>query len=320
MKSTLRIYGCGGTGLNITQQLTITGLSAGFPVTEISQIDTSTSNVGEVQSNCKFNLIPGVFGTGKNRKFSIGVVKPVIPKMLLANPPADFNIVVFGASGGSGSVIGPLVMEELLKRGHPTVGFVVSSTISGTEVENTIGCLTDLNKISTRLNLPVVCGFFQNGNFNRDEINHSIEVRIRALAMLVSGENEEIDMTDVSNWCNYTTNVKVPPALVHMLVVLGEPDRIDIPSHALSMITLHANSESIGMEECMPLYHAEGKLNDAALNATTHEINTMDFVITNTLLDPWVEELVATRDQFKSFLEQSVAVKATLFADEDGVM
>lgn len=319
-KNTLRIYGAGGTGLNITNMVTVTGQSAGFPMTDITQADTSNSNLGDVGENCTTTIFPGVHGTGKSRPFSVSVVtKPLIEKLLLTNPPGNFNIVVFGASGGSGSVIGPMIIEELMKRGETVVGMVVVSTTSGVETDNAVGCLTDLHKISRRLKLPVVCSFYDNGG-GRDYVNAKVEAHVRALAMLVSGENDEIDLTDVHNWVNYPANVNVAPMLVDLVVILGDEDRLSAPEHALSMITLHGNTPSTGLDICIPLYHAEGTLSHAAQAATSHVIGTMDYIVTNTRMNTRMRELETKRQAFNELLDESAGVVPHPFNDDDGVM
>lgn len=318
MKNTLAIYGCGGTGANIANMQTVTGQSAGFPTTTITIVDTSNSNVikpTQTAPNIKTKVLPGVSGTGKNRRYSAGIVAPHIDKLLIDHPPGDFNIVVFGASGGSGSVIGPMLLKTLLERGYCAVAFTVISTVSAIETTNAYSCLGDLQRVSKSLNLPVVCGIFDNSHSNRNDVNEKIEARIRALAMLVSGENQELDKTDIINWVNYTRNVKVDPMLVDLCIALYDTD--EIPEKAISMITLNSAKPSSVIERCYPLYHAEGTLCPEAITATVHEIMSMDFIITNEQMTARVEALKRVKTDFETLTTTTAGIAATEFDDTD---
>src|SRR5690606_24044429 len=100
-------------------------------------VDTSTSNVGEGNS-IPFFHVPGMTGAGKKRQVAFhGANDQMVELLKQYKPSPTMNLVIFSLSGGSGSVLGPLLAEELIKRGYPTVCLIVGSIVSKIEAHNT---------------------------------------------------------------------------------------------------------------------------------------------------------------------------------------
>jgi len=100
-KRKLSIYGCGGTGCNIIQDVLNIPEAAGFPIVNPYRVDTSSSNIVVDKSLPDPYLVAGVSGSGKKRSFAHKIVAPLINDILLECIPGDFNVVVFGLGGGT---------------------------------------------------------------------------------------------------------------------------------------------------------------------------------------------------------------------------
>ena len=288
-QNSLLIYGCGGFGVNMVENIiNLSSDVTGFPVISYSLIDTSLSNLKNGTSkNCdKPYIIRGVDGSGKNRPYAYKIALPHIDKIILENPPKDFNIVMFSMGGGSGSVIGSLLLAELIKRGHDAVGICVGSYDNAREALNTKNTFASLQHLSSmELKQPLAVGFYNNTADNsRSSVDKRIERDVRALALLVSGNNSELDKTDIGNWLRYHSVTKVTPQLVDLLIYYGDqapPTDVEIMGIASCSLLPSDNDNALDVGQ---LYGAVGYLPVAAKDATISSIPAMHFVLTNTLI------------------------------------
>lgn len=93
----------------------------GFAAIDPAFIDTSRSNLTPEIPEEKIYILDNTDGSGKVRRENHAQISSSIKHILQSQQPGEFNIVVFSASGGSGSVLGPLIVSELLARGLPVV-------------------------------------------------------------------------------------------------------------------------------------------------------------------------------------------------------
>src|ERR1700690_3688627 len=126
----VRLYGCGGLGSNIVKDYIGRQPAPGFATPLTSFIDTSRSNLAGIANQDDIFVLEGTDGSGKVRKENHAQISAAVKQILLKQAPEDFNIVIFSASGGSGSVIGPLLVSELLSRGHAVVVLTAGSSES----------------------------------------------------------------------------------------------------------------------------------------------------------------------------------------------
>ncbi|MAP21321.1 MAG: hypothetical protein CL582_10335 [Alteromonadaceae bacterium] len=206
MTNKVRLYGCGGAGVNIVSNYATRGKEPGCAELIPSLIDTSASNLRsrEVPEESVYQ-VEGLDGSGKIRSENHAEINKVIKEVLVKMPPTDFNIVVFSTSGGSGSVIGPLLMKELMSRGIATIAVVVGSDESVIAAENTLKTLQSLELISKKTETPLVMSYHHNDqNTRRSQIDKEMLAEIGSLAILASGENLEMDRLDLVHWLNYT--------------------------------------------------------------------------------------------------------------------
>lgn len=298
-KNTLRIWGAGGAGANLLNLIDIPSDATGFPDTKYTIVDTSKSNLDKDQSS-KSNvyLIPGVDGSGKERRFAHAVAAEHIDQILLDNPIADFNIIIFSLSGGSGSVIGPLLLEALIKRGHSVVALVITSTASAIEAKNAHDTIGTLQNLSTKkLKKPIAISFHENSpKTNRQSVDDIIINSVKSLALLVSGANHELDKKDINKWLHFD---KIPPHLVDLIIYLSDGDQKLIENvTAISIANLLPDKQvqelSLGQQ-----YSCVGYCPMSTQEATVHKIPSMHFILTNQFLADRVLNITSVVNDYK---------------------
>ncbi len=137
----ISIFATGGTGINLGSKFEEVKNSKNVAIEpiSISYIDTSESNIRHNKiSKESLYLVENANGSGKNRAENYESIKEQVKKILLVNKPEEFNIVIASCGGGSGSVIAPLLVNELLEQKKAVVAVLVGSSDSTIEIKNTI--------------------------------------------------------------------------------------------------------------------------------------------------------------------------------------
>lgn len=220
----MKIYGCGGLGLNLASKFEAlrSKESVNMDAIDISYIDTSMANVRHNKINPEhFYLITKGSdndvkkGSGKFRPENYEPTKEQIKKILMKHPPEQFNCVIHSLSGGSGSVIGPILFKELRDQGKDAILLIVGNNDSTIEITNTISTLHTYVSISRARNESIVgiysrCG----GAISRAEADSRVISSISLISLFFNPTNQEMDMADISNFLNYNKVTKHEPAFV----------------------------------------------------------------------------------------------------------
>lgn len=230
----LSVYFCGGAGANLSEKLKTALLKFnrnGMADMTSYVIDTSESNMhGTTRENTY--IYKGLDGFGKKRNEDPAAIKKKIPEILANFEPQEFNIVVAGLAGGSGSVISPFIVRELISQGKSVVVLGVVSTDTETEIINTDTTLGNLETISQSTGVPVVIRTYLNpDNGKQGEVDDNVVLDVLKLAMLFSRRNTRLDQSDLRNWLHYNRVVEAPAKLVSLEMVSGADTE-----HARSMI------------------------------------------------------------------------------------
>lgn len=188
----LRIYACGGSGGNISKQLSDLDI-------EVCYIDTSKSNLKGIDDS-KIFLTSSTDGSGKDRSVSYEAFKPHIEDILIRfKPSQQLNVVISSLSGGSGSVISPLITKELISNGYNTIVIAVDSKHSLKEIDNTVKTLKSYQAISSSTKKTVAMYYIEN-NSRKDADQQAIYF-INLLSLLVNKEHtSEFDTKDLHNF------------------------------------------------------------------------------------------------------------------------
>jgi hypothetical protein len=240
-RALVNVYAAGGGGVNIVADME--GLrnqtDIGFASMLPCYIDTSRSNLHNKKlPEEAIYLFSDIDGSGKVRSANYEVISKNVLGILQKFKPTMFNIVVHTASGGSGSVIGPVLVSELKARGENVVVVVVGSTDTRIEIENTIKTLKSYEGIANVRNSPVVMHYVENTrDKSRFEVNKQVKYAITMLLGLFSGQNEELDTSDLKNWLEYLKFSGGPAQLSSLNFVMDQQE-LDKVGTVVSVATL----------------------------------------------------------------------------------
>lgn len=255
----IRLYAAGGCGINIASffEPAAGKQEPGHSIPHPVYIDTSMSNIRDGINKEHTFIIEGVDGSGKVRRENYQEITKNVKSLLTEFKPMDFNVVVFSASGGSGSVFGPLIIGELLSRGLPVVAVVVGSDESNIAAHNTLNTLKSLEAIATKHELPVVMYYEHNEpGLKRSDIDISCRHLISALSILASRQNSEMDSKDIQNWVQYNKTTSVPPRL-SLVEVYHSNEEADQATQPVSVASLLESPDSPSIKVA-PEYHCAG--------------------------------------------------------------
>lgn len=269
-KNTINLYCCGGTGINIGESFASYKDSEsvkGWGLIRAIFVDTSTANVRKFPNIQNFYHIKTANGTveldgsGKIRKENANEILESVPDILHTYRPADLNIIVSSASGGSGSVIAPGLATELLDRGENVVVICVGTSKSGTEIKNTIKTLESYDGIARLRKVPVAMIYAENEvGASLQAVNDRMRSAITALQVLFSGEHHGLDSADLRNWLYFTKVVDTAPR-VALLEIFTEIDIDTINGRVMSVATLACEDQSTDPGVLVE-YHTEGIVSD----------------------------------------------------------
>jgi len=211
-KAKIVVYACGGAALNL-------GPKINHPDVEVYYVDTSMANRNDGVDASQLYQIPGVDGAGQNRKMIYRHVQPHIEGIIKQFEPGDFNIVLFSASGGSGSTVGPLMIRNLLEQGHTTMASVIGASDSAKFLENTINTLKSLEAISAATGAPVLMNYHENQQgIPQSSIDAELLFGMETLFTLADQNNLGLDTQDIHNWVNYNLVSPVQPQLAALSI------------------------------------------------------------------------------------------------------
>jgi hypothetical protein len=320
-KKSVRVFFAGGTGINIGGGIDFAVMQGQLDIF-VTYIDVSRSNIENVHvpvnpSNCYLFDGEDLDGSGKHRPENHKVVESHIPEILLQHKPADYNIIVCGAGGGSGSVIGPELHSALLARDEWVMSFVVGSAASYKELINTIGTINSYRGISQIRKKVALVGYYQNSqDMKKSDVDNRIAREIIALITLFSMScigTTGLDTADLSHWLNYEKVTTQAPQLSLFTVMMnGHTDVLDELGEPVAVATLATNKNTADFPTMVD-YHGYGLLpeDDDELNAMApiHYVNSIGF------FDRVLDELIQIRDGRKAANEARTARMKTRTID-----
>lgn len=310
-KQTLRIYGCGGCGINLANHFSHDAEDDFCANIKPAFIDTSHSNLSEDVDPEAVYLMDGLDGSGKVRRENHEEISNSIKHILLQVEPGDFNIVIFSGSGGSGSVIGPLILGELLARGKPAIAIMVGSNESIIAADNNLKTIKTLESISQKTKQPVVLYYERNTRERRrNDVDSQVYAIIGALSVLTSGLNREMDSKDIENWVYFQKTTSVEPQLA-LLDVHSDAEDADKSVDPVSVASVYADEDiaPIGM---VPEYHAAGYLDNKHEN-----ISQLHFVISINNVPKIYTDSQKVLDEYLNQRNSRVKQDSILTGDED---
>jgi hypothetical protein len=327
LKGKARVFACGGAGINIAKKVEQFRdvEEVGRADLSVAYIDTSRSNLSGLSAQVIENytyLLEGLDGSGKIRRENHESIRDNTRKILQKFPAQDVNIVISSAAGGSGSVIAPSIVAELLENDQQVIVIIVGATDSGVEIENVLKTLKSYEAISQKKERPVVASYFQNSKDSpRDKVDVAATQVILSIAIVFSRENRELDTRDLYNFLNYQRLTSYKPKLVGFTVNIGEiatQNTQDVISVAL--ITTAGSDDSVVFT---PEYKAVGFLPEA-VSAELASCTPLTLLAHNDSFPAVARELEERLEDLEKMKKARIQVKSILsnndIATDDGMV
>lgn len=245
-KAKIKLYGAGGAGINQAKPFLGEATRPGYAQIDVALIDTSHSNISEGTASENIYILPNVDGSGKKRAENHEEIANTVKDVLVKHKPADFNIVVYSGAGGSGSVYGPLLVNEMMRNNIPVLSIIIGNTTTAIEAKNTLNTLKTMDHLARSGGVPAVVSYIQNSKDRpRRVVDQMVNTSVTALALLTSRENNELDTADVANWVRYHNVTDVPAQLALLDIVVDEETAKDItdPVSIASIIDSGADAQ-----------------------------------------------------------------------------
>lgn len=227
-KGRIKLYCCGGAGINIGIQLAhyCNKNEPGFGVFDIAFIDTSKSNLAKTVNPDQCYLITSdvrdIDGGGKIRAENNEEIANSVRSILHAHKPGNINIVISSAGGGTGGIVGAYLVDELLNNDIPVIPVVIGSTDTTIEVVNTLKTLESYENIALSNKMPVNMYYEQNSSDNPENtVDKNIIAFVISMGVLASRENKGLDTRDLRNWLRHDTVTSFEPRLYAIQKVEG---------------------------------------------------------------------------------------------------
>lgn len=287
---TIRVYACGGAGMNIASTYAALNKKQSdvFANVQVTYADTSRANVTPLINVKDLFLVDDTNGSGvkdgsgKVRRSNHADIKARTPECLLKFKPEVLNVVMHSASGGSGSVIGPLLVDELLNRGERVIVMMVVSKDSRIEIDNTVKTLKTYEKIAKSTGKPVIAIVEHNDAVGRVNTDKSMHVALDIISGFWSGANREMDTADLNNFLGYTAVTSFDPALASLTffskeIVLGK-DQVAITvatltdANGVSAVNIPVEYQAVGFipESARAAYGIEMPLHATVVAGVFH--------------------------------------------------
>lgn len=196
------VIGVGGFGANMAKKLVLSEKHEGV---QYMVVDSSDSNVLDInEETLPILRVPNLDGGGKDRS---KVYKPgaeFIVQSLPKIPTAKITILVFSLSGGTGSVLGPLLNHHLKQRGANVICVTLATSKSLDETRNTFNTLTTLANQAVNSGIPTHTLLEEDdGKINRSVLDEAIRHHIIQTTRIGRVKHDGLDTADITNWLSH---------------------------------------------------------------------------------------------------------------------
>lgn len=220
----IRIYNTGGAGIGVGKYFEGArgkhedGIADLFPV----YIDASTASTFGVPED-HFYQLPGSIGSGGVRKFNAPEIVRHTGEILQKFPPMETNVIIHSSTGGSGSVMGPSIVSELLAQRKNVIIYAISSDDTLNYIENSIGTVESYASICELRETGVVLNLLQNGIDGKvEDIDRMVRRDVACLTSLFSGNNKNLDARDLYNFLHFSDVTTFAPQVASLSVHRGK--------------------------------------------------------------------------------------------------
>lgn len=324
VKGKVRLFCAGGAGMNIGKNLEVyRGVNEpGRAELFISYVDTSRSNFDDRVDQDSVYLIDGLDGSGKIRRENYQAISERIRDILQNFPPMDLNIVVSSGSGGSGSVIAPSLVSELLLDNQPTIVILIGATDTRTDIDNTYKTIMSYDSVCKLREAPIPIVYLENSkNTPRAKVDETINQIISVLMFMYSRENSELDSRDLFNFLNFHRVSSYTPRLASLNMYHGTIPA-DVASSTITVASLYTSGADNNLE-FKPEYQCVGYLADGVSEALK-EITPIHFTTSANLFSAVVKNLKKELDDMskaqKARIEETPITDHTTLSTGNGLI
>ncbi len=236
---TIALIGAGGCGINLVNKIMAHDIARSTDdktellldalsdrVTTVTAIDTCRSNMHDLHADIKLELL-AEDGSGKNRATHLD---ELVHKTMNLDPTIwtqDVNIIVCSMSGGSGSVIGPMIARQSACEGKRVVLVGIVDEDSRGDCLNSIKTLQTLSKYAQEEGIYIPVMLYTNADEGRFATNKTVGERVSSLiALLTSPTITEMDLKDKLNFLAPSTCGHAQPG-VYSLGITDSRAEID---------------------------------------------------------------------------------------------
>lgn len=312
-KGNIRIYACGGAAINIAGQLAEQAIDPNVLANfNITLIDTSRSNLQKGSSgkiaelDCylieNLNEFGDLDGSGAVRSENNVAIAARIKDILQQHAPGDMCIVLSSGAGGTGSVVAPLLVSELLERKVPVVAMMVGATSSLIRVKNTLNTFKSYAAIAKLRNAGLVLQYLENSEtMPPAKVDNQVVSNILYLCVLFSRQNHGLDSMDLENWLRFnkehvTTYGPQVAALTTIITEAGDPkvnQFVEKLGNVISVATLAPANTNTDLA-AMPEYQTVGRLPDLTDNGVGPNVllnKTINYIVSDGVLPEYMTNL-----------------------------
>jgi len=217
--SKINMISCGGCGANvalsIVEKMKKIPTSKEFPEISYIHMDTSVANKDiSSQYNAEFFHIKSnsvgdegkLSGSGALRSKNVSDTLLGINELLNTNKDIlkddTLNVLVASASGGSGSIISPLLSKVLIEKDIPFIVLLVGDDSNLTYATNTNDTLKTFHSIAVAKDVTIPMFYINNSEMDNDlkKVNSHLAGFIISLSMFYISNNKDIDFADMSTF------------------------------------------------------------------------------------------------------------------------
>lgn len=262
------VYAVGGCGINIVSPLMMVAAkdAKGYADLTFGLIDTSHSNLPDVGADSHFYHIGSrhelTDGSGKVRATNVDYAKQAVPHIVTKWEPGDLNIVVHSGSGGSGSLIGNLLTQDLISKGKNVVVILIASRTCLKEVDNVCDTIKTYQRVAALSGRPVPCYYLDNKALGMAAADSHARAAILFLSAVWSGENKGLDRKDLENFLNYNRVSQFKPAIVALELWSGQTIDAGKDTYPVSTVVTIVKPGEDHSPGIMVPYHSYGELDE----------------------------------------------------------
>lgn len=203
------VVGCGGAGVQLASMMA--KVFAANPHVRVVGVDQSLADLQYVNNIEKIAL--GEHGSGTFRKENAASSSTQVPTRVIAElglSPDTIVCLLFSASGGSGSTIGPLMIDALSTNKIRTLGIVIADMSTAIYAINTLGTIKSIENKAISSNAYFPMALFDNTRSGQRAVNADVLTFTSFLIRLLTRPAVSIDRNDRLHWVDPKKTLGLP--------------------------------------------------------------------------------------------------------------